>query len=85
MVAKSFGEMAVGNVLSNWFPILMMLSPTVLAWVFRKALIPAPDPSSTGRRLRWAAMAGGLQLAAMGLGIDTLTPEQEAYLNGWKV
>ena len=67
MVAKSFGEMAVGNVLSNWFPILMMLSPTVLAWVFRKALIPAPDPSSTGRRLRWAAMAGGLQLAAMGL------------------
>ncbi|MCI8538774.1 MAG: adenosylhomocysteinase [Oscillospiraceae bacterium] len=28
---------------------------------------------------------GRVKLAAMGLEIDTLTPEQEAYLNGWKV
>jgi adenosylhomocysteinase len=28
---------------------------------------------------------GRVKLAAMGLTIDTLTPEQEAYLNGWKV
>ena len=27
---------------------------------------------------------GRVKLAAMGLSIDTLTPEQEAYLNGWK-
>ncbi len=27
---------------------------------------------------------GRVKLAAMGLTIDTLTPEQEAYLNGWK-
>ena len=31
MVAQSFGEMVVGNVLANWFPILMMAAPTVLA------------------------------------------------------
>ncbi|MBP3879631.1 MAG: adenosylhomocysteinase [Lachnospiraceae bacterium] len=28
---------------------------------------------------------GRAKLQAMGLAIDTLTPEQEAYLNGWKV
>ena len=27
---------------------------------------------------------GRVKLAAMGLGIDTLTPEQVEYLNGWK-
>ena len=27
---------------------------------------------------------GRVKLAAMGLSIDTLTPEQEEYLNGWK-
>ena len=27
---------------------------------------------------------GQAKLAALGLGIDTLTPEQEAYLNSWK-
>ena len=28
---------------------------------------------------------GRVKLAAMGLAIDTLTPEQEAYLSGWRV
>jgi len=28
---------------------------------------------------------GRVKLAAMGVSIDTLTPEQEAYLNGWNV
>ena len=27
---------------------------------------------------------GRVKLAAMGLAIDTLTPEQEAYLSGWE-
>ena len=27
---------------------------------------------------------GRVKLAAMGLSIDTLTPEQEAYLAGWE-
>lgn len=65
MVAQSFGEMAVGNVLANWFPISMMAAPTVLAWSFRARLIP-DRPGGSGR-LRWAAMAAAVQLAAMGL------------------
>ena len=70
MVAQSFGEMAVGNVLANWFPILMMCVPSILAITFRKRLVPGPaQAQALGRclRLRWAAMAAALQLAAMGL------------------
>ncbi len=66
MVAQSFGEMAVGNVLANWFPISMMVAPTVLAWVFRKRIVAGQD-AGRGRRLRWVVMAAGVQLAAMGL------------------
>ena len=57
MVAQSFGEMAVGNVLANWFPILMLAAPTILALIFRKRLIPAGAGSGRSRCLRWAAMA----------------------------
>ena len=67
MVAKSFGETAVGNVLASWFPILMMATPTVLAWVFRARLVPDGPDAGKGRRLRWAAMAAAVQLASMGL------------------
>ncbi len=68
MVAQSFGEMAVGNVLSNWFPILMMVVPTVLSFVCRARLGPDPGPPAVrGRRPRGAARAAAAQLAAMGL------------------
>ena len=67
MVAQSFGEMAVGNVLANWFPIAMMVIPTVLSWVFRKRIVPDCPDVGRGQRLRWAAMAAAIQLTAMGL------------------
>ncbi len=67
MVAQSFGEMAVGNVLANWFPILMLAAPTILALIFRKRLIPAGAGSGRSRSLRWAAMAAAVQLVSMGL------------------
>ena len=66
MVARSFGEMAVGNVLANWFPILMMAAPTVLAIWCRKRLIDGQTPAR-GQRLRTAALAAAVQLAVMGL------------------
>ena len=66
MVAGAFGDMAVGEVLANWFPILMMVIPTVLALLFRERLVPGAD--TAGRlHLRWAAMAALSQLIAMGL------------------
>ena len=70
MVARSFGEMAVGNVLANWFPILMMCVPTILAILFRKRLIPdsgGPAVQERGALLRWAAVAAAVQLLSMGL------------------
>ena len=67
MVAQSFGEMAVGNILANGFPILMMVFPTVLAWKFRDRIISAPSAPGRKLGLRWAAMAAGIQLASMGL------------------
>ncbi len=66
MVAGAFGDMAIGEVLANWFPILMMAAPTVLAGMFRRRLIPDQD-AGKGRRLRWAVMAASIQLLSMGL------------------
>ena len=57
MVAQSFGETAVGNVLASWFPITVMAAPTVLAWVFRAAVIPDGHDAGRRLRLRWAVMA----------------------------
>ena len=67
MVAQSFGETAVGNVLASWFPISMMAAPTVLAWIYRARLVPDGLDAGGGRRLSWAAMAAAVQLASMGL------------------
>lgn len=67
MVARSFGEVAVGSVLANWFPISMMAAPTVLAWIFRARLVPDGNTAGQGRRLRWAALAAAVQLLSMGL------------------
>lgn len=67
MVAQSFGETAVGNVLASWFPITVMATPTVLAWIFRHRLIPDGPDAGRSLRLRWAVMAAAVQLVSMGL------------------
>jgi len=66
MVAGAFGDMAVGQIFANWFPILMMVIPTVLAQVLRDRIITGGD-AAKGQRPQWAAMAAAVQLAAMGL------------------
>lgn len=66
MVAGAFGDMAVGEVLSNWFPILMMVIPTILAYLFRNRLISGAD-AGRNQCLRWAALAAAVQLVSMGL------------------
>ncbi len=65
MVAGAFGDMAVGELLVNWFPILMMAAPVVLSLLLRNKLIGQAQAS--GLRLKWAAMAAAVQLGAMGV------------------
>jgi len=66
MVAQSFGDIAVGNALANWFPILMMVLPVLAAVLLRARLVP-DAARAKGLRLEWAAMAAVLQLSAMGI------------------
>ena len=42
MVAGAFGDMAVGQILMNWFPILMMVLPVVLVWYILPSSVPLP-------------------------------------------
>ena len=66
MVAGAFGDMAVGEILINWFPILMMALPVALSIALRRRLCPAGSLPPR-MRPRWAALAAAVQLAAMGL------------------
>ncbi len=66
MVAGAFGDMAAGEILLNWFPVVMMAAPVALSILLRRRLIP-DQPRVRGLGLRWAAMAALIQLAAMGL------------------
>ena len=65
MVAGAFGGTAVGEILLNWFPVLMMSLPVAAAVYLRRRLIP-DQPPVKGLRLQWASLAALLQLAAMG-------------------
>jgi len=67
MVAGAFGDMAVGEILINWFPILMMTAPFVISLRFRRSILPDDQPKAKGLGLRWAAMAAAVQLASMGI------------------
>lgn len=64
MVAGAFGNMAVGEILLNWFPILMLAAPVVLAAVLRKRLLPG-RPMGRRSNVRWLAMGLGVQLAGI--------------------
>ena len=64
MVAGAFGNMAMGEILLNWFPILMMVVPVVLAAALGKRLLPG-CPMGRRRSLRWLALGLGVQLAGI--------------------
>ena len=66
MVAGAFGDMALGEVLVNWFPVVMMTIPLVLAVWLREKIIPIHWQAG-GLRLRWAGMAILVQLLSIGL------------------
>ncbi len=95
MVAGAFGDMAALEILINWFPILMMALPVLLAVLLRRRIIP-DGPKAAGLRLRWAAAAAAAQLITMGIVmlcgggvlslryvyLQTATPELEAQYFG---
>lgn len=66
MVAGAFGDMALGEVLVNWFPVVMMTIPLVLAIWLREKIIPIHWQAG-GLRLRWAGLAILVQLLSIGL------------------
>ncbi|MGI5962534.1 MAG: LTA synthase family protein [Lawsonibacter sp.] len=66
MVAGAFGDMATSEVLVNWFPVFMMLVPVLLSIALRNRILPDTSPTK-GQRLRWAFLAIGTQLAAIGI------------------
>ena len=60
-----------------------------LYWIWLQAAVPLGHRAAgrileDGRRPEAIHAAGEKELAAMGLAIDTLTPEQQAYLAGWE-
>lgn len=65
MVAGAFGDMAVGQILMNWFPILMMALPAVLALVFRGRIVGQGAPLIRGDRLRWFAVGALVQITGI--------------------
>lgn len=64
MVAGAFGDMAVGQILMNWFPILMMVVPVVLSLVFRDRIVSG-EPLARGDRLRWFGVGALVQVAGI--------------------
>lgn len=67
MVAGAFGDMAAGEILLNWFPIIMMILPVGAAFRLRCRVLPGERELLPGMRLRWAGLALGVQLVSMGL------------------
>ena len=64
MVAGAFGNMAAGEVLLNWFPILMLSLPMIPALLWHKKLLPH---GSTARKhgLYWFGLAAAIQICTI--------------------
>ena len=64
MVAGAFGNMALGEIFLNWFPILMVMLPVLFAVLFRNKLLP-DGPMSRKKGMRWLALAAAVQLCTI--------------------
>lgn len=66
MVAGAFGDMALWEIVLNWFPIALMSVPALFSLFLRTRII-LDKPLDKGLRLRWAAIAAAIQLCSMGI------------------
>ena len=66
MVAGAFGDMAVWEILMNWFPVLMMAAPVLLSLRLAPKLV-AGGPMPPRAHFRWTLYSLGAQLTAVAL------------------
>ena len=66
MVAESFGHTAAGEVLLNWFVVVLMALPIVLAVLLRRRIV-GEQTLAHPRPLRWVLLAVLAQLIPMGI------------------
>ena len=66
MVAESFGHTAAGEVLLNWFVVLLMALPIVLSVLLRRRIV-GEQTLAHPRPLRWVLLAVLAQLIPMGI------------------
>ena len=66
MVAESFGHTAAGEVLLNWFVVVLMALPIVLAVLLRRRIV-GEQTLAHPRPLRWVLLAVLAQLISMGI------------------
>lgn len=66
MVAGAFGDMAIEEILINWFPVVMMALPVLVALVYRHRLLPL-RPAVGRWPVYWLALAAAAQLLGMGV------------------
>lgn len=64
MVAGTFGDMAIEEILLNWFPILMLTLPVVLFFPLRELLFPE-DFCTRNQKIRWFEFAAAIQLCTI--------------------
>jgi len=64
MVAGAFGNMAILEILVNWFPVLMMVIPVLLALAFAPKILSVGQLPH-GAHLRWALTCLSTQLLAV--------------------
>lgn len=90
MVAGAFGDMAVLEILANWFPVLMMAMPVVVSCLLSR-LILRGEPIQRGAKIWWAvqsvlaygivlgivALCGGGVLSIRDIYFRSMTPELE--------
>ncbi len=67
MVAGAFGDMALWEIVLNWFPIVLMALPVLASFTLRRRIIFNRPQAAKGLRLRWAAMAAAVQLFSIGI------------------
>ena len=67
MVATSFGDMVGGNIVSNWFSIMMMVIPVLITLFLRNVIVRDEDCDVQHRVIKWGIFTATVQLGVLGI------------------